>query len=59
MKDAATMMPTASGGAVGRTNRPTRRALVSGDPAHASDCVPRTSTTRSSQIVAPTICPIP
>ena len=39
MKDAATTMPTASGGAVGRTNRPTRRAPVSDDPPpHQSAC---------------------
>ena len=41
MKPAAAKMPTASGGAVGRTNRPTRRALVNGDPIPASDRVPR------------------
>src|SRR4051812_46366899 len=37
MKPAATAMPTASGGAVGRTNRPTRRPLMGGEPAAASE----------------------
>src|SRR4051794_9048806 len=60
MNDAATTMPTASGGAVGRTNRPTRRLLIGGKPAATSELrATRTSITRLDQIVVPTICPMP